>query len=249
MLKRLVEWNVAAADYIENRLPDDFTRSLLHLHELTTARLMNSQDGLVVIDIGGGHMSPFAKRRERRDTFVIGADILLEQVVDNPDSDAGMVCDVCASIPLRDRSVDLLVSRSVLEHLPDNAAFVAECHRVLKPGGRAVHVCPTRRAPFALINRIVPNAVTRNLIRIFFPQWIDDCGFPAHYDHCAYPELTRLHARNGLRIEELHLRYYQSIYFKPFLPIYLISLAYDLLLWAVNFKPLCSQILLVARRD
>jgi len=248
MLKRLIEWNTAAADYIENLLPKGFTRSLLYLHELTAARLMNSQENLVVVDIGGGHMSPFAKRRERRSTFVIGADILLEQVANNPDSDAGMVCDVCTSIPLRDGSIDLLVSRSVLEHLPDNAAFVAECNRVLKPGGRAVHVCPTRRAPFSLINRIIPNALTRKLISIFFPQWIDECGFPAHYDHCAYPELVRLHLRNGFRIEELYLRYYQSIYFKPFLPIYLISLAYDLLLWIVDFKPLGSQILLVAQR-
>jgi SAM-dependent methyltransferase len=210
--------------------------------------MMNERDGLMVVDVGGGHTSPFAKRRTQPNTFVLGMDILFEQVANNPDANAGLVCNVCTSIPLKDATADLIVSRSVLEHLPDNAAFVAECHRTLKPGGRAIHVCPTRRAPFALINRIIPNSLTKKLIKTFFPQWADECGFPTFYDHCSYPELPRLHERNGLMIEELHLRYYQSIYFKPFLPIYLISVLYDLTLWALRIRFLCSQIVIVARR-
>ena len=248
MLKRFFSWNVAAADYIEDRLPNSFTRSLLYLHELTTARLMNEHDGLLIVDVGGGHMSPFAKHRTHPGTYVLGIDILFEQVAHNSDANAGAVCDVCTSIPLADATADLIVSRSVLEHLPNNAVFVAECRRTLKPGGHAIHVCPTRRAPFALINRIIPNWLTRKLIRTFFPQWADECGFPTFYNHCSYPELPRLHERHGLEVEELHLRYYQSIYFKPFLPIYLVSVAYDLILWALQIRFLSSQILIVARR-
>ena len=41
-------------------------------------------------------------------------------------------------IPHPDETFDLLVLVGVLEHIPDDRALVAECHRVLKPGGRLV---------------------------------------------------------------------------------------------------------------
>ncbi len=249
MLGGFFAWNQAAANWIERRLPRRFNRSLLHLHEITVARLINESTGMVVLDVGGGHMSPFAEhRRTERGTYLIGSDILFDQVHSNPQVDAGVVCDACAGLPFRDGSIDLIVTRSVLEHLPDNAAFVAECHRVLKPGGRAAHVFPGRRAPFALLNRVLPNALVKWLILTFFPGWSDECGFRAFYDSCAYPEMLRLHKRAGLEVEAVELRYYQSIYFKPLLPVYLISLAYDLVLWLLDVKPLSSQLFIVAHR-
>lgn len=46
-------------------------------------------------------------------------------------------------IPLPDRSVDCVFSSNVLEHVRDLDALLAECARVLRPGGRMVHVMPT----------------------------------------------------------------------------------------------------------
>lgn len=46
-------------------------------------------------------------------------------------------------IPLRDHSVDCVFSSNVLEHVRDLEALLAECRRVLLPGGRMVHVMPT----------------------------------------------------------------------------------------------------------
>lgn len=55
--------------------------------------------------------------------------------------------DVQASItdaPLRDGSVDLLVCYHVLEHVPDDAAAIAEIARVLSPGGLGLLQVPWR---------------------------------------------------------------------------------------------------------
>lgn len=38
-------------------------------------------------------------------------------------------------LPFRDGSFDLVFSHSVIEHLTSATAYLAECHRVLKPGG------------------------------------------------------------------------------------------------------------------
>jgi len=45
------------------------------------------------------------------------------------------VVSTCSRLPLRDNSVDAVISLSVFEHLPDPFAMAAEIRRVLKPGG------------------------------------------------------------------------------------------------------------------
>ncbi|HKS47221.1 MAG TPA: class I SAM-dependent methyltransferase [Amycolatopsis sp.] len=49
-----------------------------------------------------------------------------------------------AFLPLASSTVDVVANFQVLEHLWDQAAFLAECHRVLRPGGRLVVTTPNR---------------------------------------------------------------------------------------------------------
>src|SRR4051794_25160393 len=46
------------------------------------------------------------------------------------------------AIPLPDASVDVVVSFETIEHVPNMNAFMAECHRVLVPGGRIIISTP-----------------------------------------------------------------------------------------------------------
>ena len=48
------------------------------------------------------------------------------------------------TIPYQDHSFDIVFSSCVLEHIPHVRAFQREIHRVLKPGGCALHVVPSR---------------------------------------------------------------------------------------------------------
>lgn len=47
------------------------------------------------------------------------------------------------NLPLEDASVDVVFSSNVLEHVRDLPGLLLEMRRVLRPGGRAVHVLPT----------------------------------------------------------------------------------------------------------
>lgn len=47
-----------------------------------------------------------------------------------------------ARLPIRDRSVDTVLSTEVLEHVPDPALLVYEMARVLKPGGKLLLTVP-----------------------------------------------------------------------------------------------------------
>lgn len=49
-----------------------------------------------------------------------------------------------AELPLDDSSVDVVVNFQVIEHLWDQGQFVAECRRVLRPGGLLLMSTPNR---------------------------------------------------------------------------------------------------------
>jgi SAM-dependent methyltransferase len=51
-------------------------------------------------------------------------------------------------IPFADDTFDLLYSTGTIEHFPEYRDAVAECYRVLKPGGRAIIGVPNKLDPF-----------------------------------------------------------------------------------------------------
>lgn len=55
-----------------------------------------------------------------------------------------LVRDVLRGLPFDDNSVDSIYSENFLEHLPQSECIwmMNEMHRVLKPGGEAIHVVP-----------------------------------------------------------------------------------------------------------
>jgi SAM-dependent methyltransferase len=49
-----------------------------------------------------------------------------------------------AGLPVRSSTVDVVANLQVIEHLWNQEAFLAECHRVLRPGGRLLVTTPNR---------------------------------------------------------------------------------------------------------
>ena len=85
-----------------------------------------------------------------------------------------------ARLPLRDNSVDAVVSLSVFEHLPDPFAMAAEIRRVLKPGGtvwvETAFMQPMHADPGHYFNMTI-----QGLLRTFAAFEIDDRGVLPHH--------------------------------------------------------------------
>ena len=250
LLARFLAANRRLSKFTEDHLPISFRQHLHTLYKYEVSALVNRRNGQLAIDIGGGKECPFLP-------FVLNKDINLIVSIDNSEEQlrynrmlrCKVVADAAAAeLPFRDGSADIIASRSVVEHLSDNAAFFGNCARVLRPGGVLVHTFPCKFAPFALLNRCIPNWLTRCLLAYFHPQWKDECGFRAFYDRCYFSAIRTLLATNGFKNPQFVFRYYQSIYFDFFYPLYILMLAYDLLIWLFSARNLACGILVTAER-
>ena len=250
LLARFIAANRRLSKATEDRLPAIFKRHLHTVYKYDVAALVDRRPGQVVLDIGGGKDCPFLPFvSEPRLHLILALDSSEAELRRNRFLERKIVADASArSLPLRDGAADIVVSRSVIEHLPDNAAFFANCARVLRPGGVVVHTFPCKFAPFALLNQIIPNWLTRRLLAYFHPEWQDDCGFRAFYDRCYFSGVQALLARSGFENPIFMFRYYQSIYFDFFFPLYALMLLYDLAIGALRIRNLACAILVTAQR-
>lgn len=237
---------------IENRLPAAFTRHIQTLYKYEVAALANRRPGQVLLDIGGGKECPFVPYLDDRDAhLIVAVDCSEEELRRNSLPGSKIVADAAAEgFPFRDRSVDLVVSRAVVEHIHDNAAFFRNCGYVLRPGGVMIHAFSGRFAPFALMNQLFPNGLTRRLIQLLHPYWREEgnYGFPAFYNRCYFSAIEDLLKRNGFRNGKFILLYYQSIYFTFFFPLFAVMLTYDVIVSLLGIRNLASGIIITAER-
>ena len=98
--------------------------------------------GEVVLDPGcGTGWQAAGLRRALPAATVLGADLSTGMLARARAAGAWPLLQADAEhLPLRAGSVDLVVTRGVLHHLPDVTAALAEWHRVLRPGGAVVVV-------------------------------------------------------------------------------------------------------------
>jgi SAM-dependent methyltransferase len=93
------------------------------------------RDQARVLDVGG-------KRANKRGAFNIEAyPLAVEYVNSDSATEPDYVCDA-ANIPVDSDSYDGVILAEVLEHVPDPKAVLAECQRVLRPGGTMLITVP-----------------------------------------------------------------------------------------------------------
>ncbi|AKN15599.1 methyltransferase type 11 [Mycobacterium haemophilum DSM 44634] len=126
------------------------------------AEWLNIPSGGTALDVGSGPGSITASlaRAAGPDGLALGVDIsepmLTRAVRAESGPQVGFIRADAQRLPLRDNTVDAVVSIAVLQLVPDPAAALAEMARVLRPGGGLAVMVPTagRTARFW---RMLPN--------------------------------------------------------------------------------------------
>ncbi len=241
-----VRWNMGLSDRITPPV-EQRTHPYPQFDQLVAACLNRPAGTGTLVDIGAGRHCDYASLVMKRPHRVVGIDIAGSELALNPFLDERIEADACTRLPHLDRQADLLVSKATLEHLPDNAAFLRNAATVLKPGGTMILLFTNRYAPFALINRLLPEKISAFLLDKLAPSWRGQVGFKTFYDRTNYSAFRQLLINANFRDFQISTGYFSSAYFRFFVPVYLVSLAFDYMRYLLQIENLGSYYLVTAR--
>jgi SAM-dependent methyltransferase len=147
---------------------------------------------LRVLDIGCGFDTPTLAKLAG---FRVGIDLVpLESFVPAPG--VRVLRGSGEQLPFADHTFDIACCRSVLEHVDEPAAMLAEVRRVLRPGGAFVLVTPNRWDYVSVVSSIIPNRWHPALVRALTGR-AEEKTFPTFYRANTVGALRRLAAGAG----------------------------------------------------
>ena len=113
-----------------------------------------------------------------------------------------------AALPLRSSTVDIVANLQVIEHLWDQEGFLAECARVLRPGGRLLVTTPNRITFSPGRDTPLNPFHTRELSPSEMDSMLTGAGFAVEYlgGLCHGPRLARLDAAFGGSLIDAQVR-------------------------------------------
>lgn len=167
------------------------------LFEQRVDEMLSQRPQQVLLDAGCGRTVPVLRKYLGRAGRLIGVELV--PFTDVPPGIETHQSDL-ARLPLPDASVDIIMSRSVFEHLTDPASVYAEFARVLKPGGRVVFLTANMWDYGTLVARMVPNRLHGKVVKVVEGREEEDT-FPTAYKTNTRGDVNRLAADAGLQVQ------------------------------------------------
>jgi SAM-dependent methyltransferase len=183
---------------LATRLRDRFYDNDAHPYRVFERRVLAllSNGNATLLDAGSGRTVPVLRRFIGKAKRLIGVELV--EFTDVPEGIETYNADL-AHIPLPDACVDLIMSRSVFEHLTDPEPVYREFARILKPGGRILFLTANCWDYGALVARMVPNKHHARVVKLVEGRAEEDT-FPTAYKTNSRSEVTRLAAQAGLQV-------------------------------------------------
>ena len=153
--------------------------------------------GGVLLDAGCGRTVPVLKNYLGRAGRLIGVDLV--EFTDVPAGIETYNADL-STIPVEDGCVDLIMSRSVFEHLQNPASVYREFARILRPGGAVVFLTANMWDYGTLIAHLVPNRFHAKIVKRVEGRAEEDT-FPTAYKTNTRTEIERLAKPVGLKVQ------------------------------------------------
>jgi SAM-dependent methyltransferase len=202
------------------------------------------EPGMTVLDLGAGRGALQELNFHGLGATIWGADI--DPVVQqNPNIDRAFVTGALELTGVPDRSVDLVICCSVLEHVADPEALLREIHRVLKPGGSFLAKTPNRLHYMPVIASATPMWFHKLYNRWRGRAEIDT--FPTLYRLNSRSDVARYAGRSGLRPQRIWTVEGRPEYLRLTPITYLAGFLYERLVNAANLAGLRGVLFLHLR--
>lgn len=181
-----------AADRLRSRFFDR-SRHPYRILDREIGRL--STDETRLLDAGCGRSAELIRRFGPRVREAVGLDMFPSLVEPLP-ANCHYVCGNFEQPNLESGSFDLVVCRSVMEHLLQPLSAYRSAHRMLRPGGHWVFLTPNLWDYASIISMIVPNRFHARIVALTEGRPEEDT-FPAFYRSNTRRAIRRLAGQTG----------------------------------------------------
>jgi SAM-dependent methyltransferase len=219
--------------YSGRKFHDSLYRDLIQKH---------LRPGQRVLDAGCGRYLKFCKDLSDQ-AWVVGIDLETVLETRNDRAPFGVRGDV-GRLPFPSGHFDMVISRSVVEHLEDPGQVFREFARVLRPGGKVVLITPNKYDYVSVIASLTPYRVHRWLVSRIFQVPADDV-FPTLYRANTLSAIRKAFGAAGFVPRELDtINHYPAyLMFSPVL--FQVGVLYERLTSLAMFRSLRGSILCV----
>jgi len=221
----------------------------MHPYNVFERRIRNYLDpSLTLLDAGCGRTAPLAIKFKSILRRTIAADLVdFDRSVDGM-ADIELLCNDLSEIELDSNSVDLVISRSVMEHLQEPLPVYASINRVLKDSGHFIFLTPNVADYVSIFAKLIPNK---------FHPWIvskvegrnEEDTFPTFYRSNSFLAISRLARRSGFELVSLEYLSQVPSCFQFNVMLFMLAMGYEIVVSRVEkLKYLRSWLMVVLRK-
>jgi ubiquinone/menaquinone biosynthesis C-methylase UbiE len=206
---------------------------------------------LIWLDIGCGHhlLPPWCLKQEKqligKAQNVIGIDYDFPSLTQHKTISL-KVQALADALPFRDGHFDIVTANMVVEHLNNPNVQFAEVKRVLKPNGIFIFHTVNETGYFAVMRKIVPNALVKKVARVLDGRESGDV-FEIHYKANSEKKIRLLAQETGFEVEKIKLISSDAV-FALIPPLAIIELFWIRLLMHKSLQKLRTNIIVVLKK-
>ncbi|MEQ8293717.1 MAG: class I SAM-dependent methyltransferase [Roseovarius sp.] len=143
---------------------------------------------------------------------------------------------------------DVIISFTLLEHVPNNTASIRAMYEGLNAGGSTHHYIPCGLHPYSLALRAIGPRLQRRLIPILRPGTEGITGYPAFFDLCTPRAMTQAFRAAGFTEIDVKPFYRANDYFAFFTPAFISVTLFENVCRLLGLSTLASGIVISARK-
>lgn len=139
-----------------------------------------------ILELGGGRTPSFTMAQMPGNISSYTVNDINANELELVSSEYDKACfDVTGDITSFAEQFDVVFSRQLIEHVKDGRKMHDNIISLLKPGGVAFHIAPTLYALPFVVNKLLPERISRQILYFFFPnRRSDHPKFEAYYSWC-----------------------------------------------------------------
>ena len=225
-----------------------YGKSWIHPYRIYENRISDFlKPNSVMLDAGCGRCFPTLRKLAGGSKHLFGLDICKFDCSEKTHLLDLINADL-TEMAFKNGTFDLVISRSVLEHIENPAKMCGEIYRVLKPGGQYVFLTPNLFDYSTICAKIVPNRFHAKIVKATEGRNERDI-FPTYYRLNSEEHIKEIVRTVGFRSYRLEYfgQYPSYFLFNPML--FLIGSLYDKLICKAEiFKKLRSWILAILEK-